>query len=237
MSAGKFNHVKSKEKVQRMFEFFARLDRNNNRVWFQEHKPEYQALRAEWIAGIARTIAALSQDWPEVACLDPARATYRVYRDIRFSADKTPYKTFLSSTVTPPALLRGSHTGIYVQAGHNQADTGIYGGIWCPDAPALRKIRAAIDANAEEWLEIVNDPALTAVYGTGWCGQALKTAPKGYDRDHPLVEYLRLKDIGKFTRLPRSFFADAAWPEALADRMRPLLPLMRFLIYTLFEEE
>lgn len=219
-----------------MFEFFARLNANNNRPWFLEHKGEYDALRAEWIQGLGRVIADLSEDWPEIKYLDPARATYRVYRDVRFSQDKTPYKTYLSSSITPPALPKG-HTGIYLQAGHSKADTGIYGGIWCPETEQLKKLRKAIVDNADEWLEIVNDPALTAVYGTGWVGDALKTAPKGYDRDHPMIEYLRLKDIGKFAQLPRRTFADPRWPERVADLMRPLIPLNRFIIYSLYEEE
>ncbi len=222
--------------MKEMFDFFERLHNNNNRPWFMEHKAEYQAIREEWIRGIGRCIASLAADWPEVRYLDPARATYRIYRDVRFSNDKTPYKDYISSSITPPALFK-SHIGIYVQAGFEKADTGIYGGIWAPEAPELRKIRKAIVDNSEEWLEIVNAPDLLRVFGADWCGDRLKTAPKGYDRDHPLVEYLRLKDIGKQAVLPRGVFADPAWPEILADRMRPLLPLNRFLIYTLYEED
>lgn len=218
-----------------MFDFFDRLAANNDRPWFKEHKPEYDALRAEWIAGMARVIASLSSDWPEVRYLDPAYATYRIYRDIRFSNDKTPYKTYLSSSVAPPQYRKG-HTGIYLQAGRNSADTGIYGGIWCPDVVAQRKLRRAIVDNSEEWLEIVNHPALLDLYGRGWCGSQLKTAPKGYDRDHPMIEYLRLKDIGKFRNIGREVFKDPAWPEIIADQMRPLVPLCRFITYTLEEE-
>ncbi|MGM9865592.1 MAG: DUF2461 domain-containing protein [Muribaculaceae bacterium] len=219
-----------------LFDFFDRLAANNNRPWFVEHKAEYDELRAAWIQGLGRVIAALSDEWPEVRWLDPARATYRIYRDVRFSNDKTPYKTHIGSSIAPPALLK-SHIGLYIQAGHIKDDTGIYGGMWCPEAAELRKIRKAIVVNSEEWLDIVNSPAMLRTYGHRWFGEALKTAPKGYDRDHPLIEYLRLKDIGKFTILNRGLFADPAWPDRVADLSRPLIPLCKFLIYTLYEED
>ena len=219
-----------------LFDFFDRLAVNNNRPWFMEHKAEYDDLRARWIQGVGGVIAALSDEWPEVRWLDPARATYRIYRDIRFSGDKTPYKTHLSSSIAPPAILK-SHIGLYLEAGHVKDNTGIYGGMWCPDAAALRKIRKAIVDNSEEWLEIVNSPEMLRIYGKKWYGDALKTAPKGYDRDHELIEYLRLKDIGKFTCLNRGLFNDPSWPERIADLSRPLIPLVKFLAYTVYEEE
>lgn len=219
-----------------LFDFFDRLAVNNNRPWFMEHKAEYDDLRARWIQGVGGVIAALSDEWPEVRWLDPARATYRIYRDVRFSGDKTPYKTHLSSSIAPPAILK-SHIGLYLEAGHVKDNTGIYGGMWCPDAAALRKIRKAIVNNSEEWLEIVNSPEMLRIYGKKWYGDALKTAPKGYDRDHALIEYLRLKDIGKFTCLNRGLFNDPSWPDSIADLSRPLIPLVKFLAYTVYEEE
>ena len=219
-----------------LFDFFDRLAVNNNRPWFMEHKAEYDDLRARWIQGVGGVIAALSDEGPEVRWLDPARATYRIYRDVRFSGDKTPYKTHLSSSIAPPAILK-SHIGLYLEAGHVKDNTGIYGGMWCPDAAALRKIRKAIVDNSEEWLEIVNSPEMLRIYGKKWYGDALKTAPKGYDRDHELIEYLRLKDIGKFTCLNRGLFNDPSWPDSIADLSRPLIPLVKFLAYTVYEEE
>lgn len=219
-----------------LFDFFDRLAVNNNRPWFIEHKAEYDDLRARWIQGVGGVITALSDEWPEVRWLDPARATYRIYRDVRFSGDKTPYKTHLSSSIAPPAILK-SHIGLYLEAGHVKDNTGIYGGMWCPDAAALRKIRKAIVDNSEEWLEIVNSPEMLRIYGKKWYGDALKTAPKGYDRDHELIEYLRLKDIGKFTCLNRGLFNDPSWPDRIADLSRPLIPLVKFLAYTVYEEE
>lgn len=217
------------------FSFFAQLAQNNNRPWFAQNKPRYQAIRQAWIAGMQRMVMAVAQEWPEMAYADISRNTYRIYRDIRFSQDKSPFKTHISSSMTIPRW-KGSHLGVYIEAGNKDADTGIYGGIWMPETTQLRKLRKAIADNNEEWMEIVLNPELTGVYGKDWVGDRLKTAPKGYPREHPMVEYLRLKDIGKFRQLTPEFFNSEDWPEKMARLILPLRPLINFLEYSLFEE-
>lgn len=218
-----------------MFEFFAQLSANNNRPWFAEHKSEYQAIRAEWIDGVNAIIALLSDEWPEIRHTNAMQSTYRIYRDIRFSADKRPFKTHISSGIGNPAL-RGQHTGVYLEAGFPTSDTGIWGGVWCPDRDVLKKLRRAIDDNAEEFLEIVNAPELVNIYGKEWFGERLKTAPKGYPKEHPMIEYLRLVDMGKFVQVAPKTFADTQWPVILADKIRPILPLVKFIDYSILEE-
>lgn len=227
--------AKNGTNLSRLFGFFAQLAVNNNRPWFAEHKSEYQAIRAEWIAGIDAIIALLAEEWPEVRHTSGAQNTYRIYRDVRFSLDKSPFKSHISSSISNPAL-RGQHTGVYIGAGFPASETGIWGGIWCPESSVLKKLRRAIDDNAEEFLEIVNAPALLAVYGKEWGGEKLKTAPKGYPKDHPMIEYLRLKDMGKFAPVAADTFDDGCWPEILADKIRPVIPFVKFLDYSILEE-
>ena len=222
--------------MYRLFDFFERLGANNNRPWFMEHKAEYDSIRREWIDGMARIIARVSEWWPEVGHLDPPRSTYRIYRDVRFSNDKTPYKTHISSSIYNPAL-KGLHTGVYIEAGAGkQPGTGVWGGVWCPDSALLKKLRRAIADNAEEFSEIANDPELIRVYGAGWDGDRLKTAPKGYDSNHPMIEYLRLKDFGKFHQFDRELFKSPDWPEQIAEIVKPVLPLVKFIDYSALEE-
>ena len=217
------------------FDFFERLSANNNRPWFQEHKPEYDAIRAEWIEGMERLIPIVAAEWPRIRTVDARRATYRIYRDTRFSLDKTPYKTHIGTSLDPPEL-RGRHCGLYIEAGLSDGMTGVWGGIWCPASPDLRKLRQAIADNDDEFLAIVNDPALTDVYGTHMWGDTLKTAPKGFPKDHPMIQYLRLKELGKYCPVPRSVFASPDWPEALAERILPVIPLTEFIAYSLLED-
>lgn len=221
--------------MEELYDFFEKIAANNDRAWFAPRKEHYNTLRQKWIDGMQRATAILAEDWPDVAHADMARNTYRIYRDIRFSNDKSPFKTHIGTTVTPPRL-RGTHMGIYVQCGCPDGGNGVWGGIWEPEAPVLKKLRRAIATNDDEFREIVTDPRLIEQFGTGWGGRQLKTAPKGYPKDHPMIEYLRLVDIGKFSEMSREEFSRADWPEALAERMKLLVPLMEFLIYSLEED-
>lgn len=215
-------------------DFLHQLESNNNRPWFKERKAHFDELRAHWLLRLQQLIDLMSEWESGLRGLQAKQATYRIYRDTRFSADKTPYKTYFSASMSP-SHDNSNHCGYYFELGCRPDFCGTYGGVWCPDSPTLAKLRRAIVDNSEEWLDIVNEPKLQQLY-PGWCGNALKTIPKGYDRDHPLAEYLRLKDIGKYHRLAPTDFNDPCWPEMVADLMQPLKPLVDFLDYSIHEE-
>lgn len=219
-----------------MFAFFEALEANNNRPWFNDHKQQYLDIRARWIEQMQQLIAKVGEWWPEVKYTDAAASTFRIYRDIRFSTDKRPYKTHISTGIGPQLPADTGHFGFYIQAGTDLSENGIWGGIWHPSKEALRSLRNAISTNAEEWAEIVNDPEFKAVYGDRWWGESLKKAPKGFDPADPMIEYLRLKDIGIFAPITRRQFNSQHLADILEPRMRPLLPMMRFMHYTLTEE-
>ena len=90
------------------FDFFERLSANNNRPWFQEHKPEYDAIRAEWIEGMERLIPIVAAEWPRIRTVDARRATYRIYRDTRFSLDKHPTRPTSAPRSIPPSSAAGT---------------------------------------------------------------------------------------------------------------------------------
>lgn len=216
------------------YPFFEALASNNNREWFAAHRGEYDALLAEWKDGIERARAMVAAEvWPEVA--HTSLKTFRIYRDTRFSLDKTPFKTHLGSVIAPPGGRDVHHPGVYVQVGIPDAETGVFGGVWAPESADLKKLRHAMVDNIEEWEEIVNDSRLTR-YFPDWFGERLKTAPKGWPKDHPQIEYLRLKHIGRESIMSRDQFRSPHWPEMVAERVAAIVPLIRFLDYSLFEE-
>ncbi len=215
-------------------QFFSELRDNNNRPWFQANKARYDELRAQWIADIDRLIGACVEWAPEFRWLSGKESTFRVYRDTRFAADKTPYKTHISSALSPRGK-SAKMAGFYISAGFEPDLNGIYGGIWNPDAAALRKLRNAIVDNVEEFEEILANPELQR-YFPDWCGRSLKTIPKGWDKSHPQAQYLRLLDLGREHPVSHEFYTDPAWPERAADMMRTLKPLNDFINYSLFEE-
>lgn len=219
--------------VPALYRFLRQLGKNNNREWFAEHRGEYDELRALWLDDIQRLINAMGASDSRLAHLTPKGSAFRIYRDTRFSLDKSPFKTYFSASFSPTG--RNVHgAGYYLQMGPGDADAGLFGGIWQPDSAMLRKLRTAIVDNIEEFESIITDPQMTALY-PGWCGEQLKTVPKGYDRNHPLAHLLRLKDIGRFHPCNEAFFADRSWPEKAAEMFMLLRPLNDFIDYSLNE--
>lgn len=217
--------------MKNRYDFFEALRLNNNREWFGAHKAEYEDIRREWTDGMARVHALVAEAWPEVRYSQVK--TFRVYRDTRFSADKTPYKTHIGSTLAP-AGATVHHSGAYVESGIPDTDSGVFAGIWAPEASLLRKLRCAIVDNIEEWEEIVHDPELLRFY-PDWFGERLKTAPKGWPKDHPQIEYLRLKHLGRYSAMSRKELTSSDWPSGVAERIVAAVPLMRFLDYSIHE--
>lgn len=219
--------------MPRLYRFIEELAANNNRPWFDAHKSEYQDLRTHWMADLDAMISHIRQWLPEVGSQTAASSAYRIYRDIRFSPDKTPFKTHFSAAIVPGGK-KSPYAGFYISTGmpkmHYQ---GLFGGLWCPDAKILSKMRHAIVDNIEEWEQIVTDPQLTAIYEPD-CS-SLKTIPKGWDRNHPYAKYLRLTNYGYASEKNNKYFLDPAWPEHAAADLHRLLPFINFLNYTINE--
>ncbi len=219
--------------VPRLYDFLRRLRDNNNRPWFQAHKSEYQELREAWLEDVDRMIAAMAVWEPDVMGQSAKDCAYRIYRDTRFSPDKTPYKIYFSAAVSPYGK-SAMRAGYYLEIGLRPGGSGLYGGLYCPDTKILKKIRNAIVDNIEEFEEIVNEPRMQRVF-PGWIGEKLKTIPKGWPKDHPQAPLLRLKDYGKMHFCDEAFFADTSWPEKAAEIFALLKPFNDFLNYSIDE--
>ena len=215
------------------FKFFEKLKKNNNRPWFGEHKSEYEEIRHWWIEGMERVRASVVNAWPEAAYTNIK--TFRIYRDTRFSADKTPYKTHIGSTMAPVAANDVHSPGFYIEVGVPDTDSGVFAGVWAPESEVLKKLRRAIVDNIEEWEEIVQNPEFTKFYPE-WFGERLKTAPKGWPKDHPQIEYLRLKHLGRYAAMTREQFMSDIWTDEIASRIVAALPFIQFLDYSIQED-
>ena len=215
------------------FPFFETLKANNNREWFAKHRGEYDEIRAWWLAGMERVLAVVSESWHEVRYSNVK--TFRIYRDTRFSLDKTPYKTHIGSIIAPPSSHDVHSPGVYLEVGIPDSDSGVFAGMWCPESNDLKKLRRAIVDNIEEWEEIVKSPELVRFYPE-WFGERLKTAPKGWPKNHPQIEYLQLKHLGRYSPMTRSQFMSDNWTDLMAERIIAAVPLLRFLDYSLHED-
>ena len=225
--------MKSNYYIPRLYDFLRRLRKNNNREWFKANKAEFDELRGAWENDLALLLVDMSQWDGSLAGQTPKSAAYRIYRDIRFKEDKTPYKTYFSAYISPYGK-KTERAGYYLQMG-SDADSGLYGGLWCPDAAVLKKVRKAFVDNIEEIRDILAAPDLQKNFPE-WCGSMLKTVPKGYDRNDPNADLLRLKDIGRWHPCDEKFFSDPSWPAKASELFRALKPLNDFLNYSIDEE-
>jgi uncharacterized protein (TIGR02453 family) len=215
--------------TQLTLDFLAELKANNNRDWFEANRPRYQEAAADFFDTVARFIQALASFDAGIAEImpDPKSCIMRIYRDVRFSKDKTPYKTGLFAYVSKGGR-KGPLAGYYLHLEPGNSFGG--GGLYMPEAPVLALTREAIEARFEEWHAIVTAPELRAAFPEGVLPSgALKRAPKGYDETNPAIEWLRYN--GYFTQ---RFFSDAEvladdFTEQLGEFCRAVMPMVTFL--------
>lgn len=218
--------------MEELYSFLEETSENNNREWFSANKKRYEHLRDEWYKDIDRMIGYMSEWEPLMAGQTAKESAYRFYRDTRFSPDKTPFKTYFSAGMGPKGR-RSGYACYYIETGIRN-DNGLYGGLWCPDVSILKKMRHAIVDNIEEFEETINSKDMKRLF-PGWIGQQLKTVPKGWEKNNPYAEYLRLKDYGKAHFLGNEFFLDPSWPEKAAEIFKVLKPFIDFLNYSIDE--
>lgn len=176
-----------------LIDFLSRLRRNNNRAWFAEHKAEYEAeVREPALEFIACMAPHLRRISPHLRA-EPRKvggSLMRIYRDVRFSRSKLPYKTNLGIQFRHEEGKDVHAPGLYFHVDPDELFLGA--GMWRPDAPALRAVREAIVDSPGRWKRVRD----SAAFARHWqlAGESLKRAPRGYDAEHPLVEDLRRKD-------------------------------------------
>lgn len=220
--------------IDELFDFLEELQANNNRPWFAANRDRYEALRAAWLCDIDKMIGAMTQWEPRLSGQSARSCAYRVYRDTRFSKDKTPYKPYFSAAISPWGR-KAERAGFYIQTGlPGYVDNGLYAGIWCPGPAVLSKLRHAIVDNIEEFSEILTSPQFKSSWSE-WVGDTLKTIPKGWERNHPCAELLRRKDYGKQLRCGKKFFQNPDWPEVAAEEFHKAQRFVEFLNYSIDE--
>lgn len=211
-----------------IFQFLRELSANNNREWFHAHKDRFDVLRKSFIGEIQELINKIALFDPEVAGLDAKDCNYRIYRDIRFSPNKLPYKNHFAAYIAKGGR-KSEYGGYYV---HLQPDGSLLsGGIWMPPSPLLKMLRQDIYDQIEEFIEIIEDPTFTSVY-TVMDGESLSRMPVGFPADSPYGYILKHKDFTVASYKPDSFFENKNWVEKAAEDFEKLMPFNRFLNYT-----
>ena len=187
--------------MKEILDFLKRLSRNNNREWFNSHKDEYLKVKTRVDELTMQLIMAVASFDPEAAYLTPADCTYRIYRDTRFSADKTPYKTHIGIFINPPYGKKVNRMGYYL---HIEPENCLLAaGTVCLPPKTVTAIRQSIYDNIDEYLAIIENPAFKKAYPE--VGEnCLKTAPKGIPRDWEHIALVRPRDYVATHRLEDS---------------------------------
>lgn len=206
--------------------FLRALKRNNRREWFQPRKDKYdQHVRAPMLALIERLATDFGRFAPEIVA-SPKTSMYRIYRDTRFSDDKTPYKIQAAASFRWRGLDKGRGAGLYLEVGPSWTWMG--GGFYAPESPDLVRIRGHI---AETWPEIhktVRTAAFTRAFGA-LDGESLTRVPRGYPKDHPAADYLKHKNFLAGREFPPEFATSARFYPTLLATFEACMPLVRFL--------
>lgn len=173
--------------------FLKDLKKNNNKPWFEKNKSTYLDAKDDVELFVARVIEEFGKEDADIAPLQAKDCTYRIYRDVRFSKDKTPYKTHMGAYLNKGGKKMPT-AGFYlhVEPGRNMAG----GGLWMPPAPDLNKVRQEIDYNLKEWTKILGDRTFKKNFPEGLeREELLSRPPKGYEAENPAIEFLKLKSF------------------------------------------
>lgn len=212
------------------FNFLVDISLSNNREWFDANRDRYETeVRAPALAFIRAMAPRLAAISPHFVASDKkvGGSLMRIFRDTRFSNDKTPYKTNVGIQFRHEAGKDVHAPGYYVHVDPDGCFVGV--GLWGPDAPTLAAIRQRIDAAPREYLAARDDAAFEARFELGDHGESLKTAPRGYAKDHPLIDDLKRKHhIASASLEPEQLFG-AEGVDTVAELFEVATPFMRFM--------
>lgn len=213
--------------------FFKALAKNNNKAWFEDNRAVYERSVREPMKALVEALdAELGHFAPEIIG-DPKRSLFRINRDIRFSKDKSPYKTNAGCWFYHRDAGRSvgqdadGGAGFYFHL--DGTSSFVAGGVWMPARPALAKIRERIADQGASLRKIIEAPAFKRRFGTLHAESRLARAPRGFEPDHPEAELLRYQSFTVGRDLKASELGSAKLTAKLATDFEALLPLVRWL--------
>ena len=216
-------------------DFLKELRDNNNKDWFDQHRKQYDTAKADVINLLTDVLAGLERIDPAIASaqLVPKSCLFRINRDVRFSADKSPYKSNFGAWFNPGGK-KSTSAGYYINFA--PGDSFVAGGMYQPEPATLTTIRQEIDYNLAGFEEMLAAPAFKKYYDGLSMAGALVRPPKGYEADNPAIKYLKLKSFTASHQLTNKVVASDKLSEAILDACAGLQPLVAFLNKALVTE-
>jgi uncharacterized protein (TIGR02453 family) len=209
--------------------FIRNLKKNNNKEWFHANRASYDEARAEFTAFIETLVTEIGLFDPDLGPVDPRKTLFRINRDIRFSKDKSPYKTNFGSFIIKGGKKTGN-AGYYFHLDPDGSFTG--GGVYHPEAHILKKVRNEIYGNPEEFRDIIMDKTFREYFGEMY-DDRLKTAPKGYPKDFEFIDLLKYKSYIVSRQFDEKLVTGDGLLEETLTSFKLMHPMIRFINYAL----
>jgi uncharacterized protein (TIGR02453 family) len=219
--------------IENIIRFLSELNLNNNRDWFAENKAWYDQVRIEFEKLSKELIVGISSFDEDIKHVDVKDCVFRIYRDTRFSHDKTPYKTHFGVFIASAGGRKSQRGGYYLHL--DPAGCFVAVGVWCPQPDLLKALRQSVYDNIDELNEIRNSPSFSGYFTTFFEEDKLKTVPRGFPKDFPDAELLKLKHYLVEYKLDNNIISSPDFVQQVVDVVKCAYPLNRFLNYTVDE--
>lgn len=209
-----------------ILKFLKDIARNNDREWFEKNKPRYLQAKENFEDFLEVVHKEILKFDDGMAGLNPRKLGFRIYRDVRFSKDKRPYKTNMGAGFSPNGkLVQEPGYYVHIEPGKCFFASGLY----MPDAPKLAAVRQEIDYSSAKFLKILNDKKFKKHFKGLDEFDKLKTVPKGYAKDHPQIEYLKNKSFIVETSFKDADVINKNFPKKIAELAKIVKPFNDFL--------
>lgn len=208
--------------------FLKDLAKNNDRSWFETHRKHYEEAKLDFENFIQSVIDKHSKKDEDLKEVEARKCTFRINRDIRFSKDKSPYKSNMGASMTRGGK-KSIFAGYYFHCEPGKSFVG--GGLWMPMAPEMKKIRQEIDYCFDEFKQIVTSKKFKSVYKELYSGEDVKLTkvPHGFEKENPAAEYLKLKSWLAMREIPDEGLISKDLLKKTAEAFETLQPMIKFL--------
>lgn len=216
-------------------QFLKAIKKNNNKPWFEANRRKYEAAKQDFEAFIQAVIDKHAKKDPEIAQLKAKECLFRINRDVRFSKDKSPYKTNFGASINAGGK-KSMLAGYYFHC-EPSGESFVGGGIWMPQPPELKKMRQEVDYCFDEFKKILNNKKFRSVYGDLYSGDDMKLVkvPAGFEKENPAAEYLKLKSFIAMKPISEKELSSNSLLKNTTDAMEALQPMLAFINRTMQE--
>lgn len=209
-------------------QFLKGLKKNNNKAWFDAHRPAYETAKKDFEGFIQVVLQKHSSKDPSIASLEAKKCLFRINRDVRFSKDKSPYKTNMGASMTSGGK-KSPLAGYYFHIEPGKSFVG--GGLYMPLPDQLAKVRQEVDYNFEEFKKIVTSKKFKKIFGALDTSEGLQLSriPKGYEAENPASAFLKLKSFIAMADVPDKELTSKALTKKTLEVLETIQPLLEFL--------